>query len=63
MFSIEVVKTSNFHGFNGNFQLSVMPSTGNEPSKSNEDQIMDGILNNYNKNNPNNRAFLVSYIF
>ena len=32
--------------------MGVMPSTGNEPAKSDEDQIMDGILNNFKKNNP-----------
>lgn len=32
--------------------MGVMPSSGNEPARTDSDQIMDNILNNYKKNNP-----------
>jgi len=32
--------------------MGVMPSSGGETNKSDEDQIMDSMLNNYKKNNP-----------
>ena len=32
--------------------MGVMPSSGGTTNKSDEDQIMDNMLNNYNKNNP-----------